>query len=231
MLPTQPIVEIHSVVFSLKEANVNRIVSFVFLVLFSIPNVSHGQLIKSWGIKIGPAIAGQNWNYSIATGYSNDKIRWGLTVGPFAELFDTHHFCLVVEAIYIQKGFTDNFVTRSDRSGTTTSSPRLDYLSFPILPKLGFAVHPFTLYILAGPRVDILLSNSGKSESEALSNVDSFDFGASVGSGVECSLNAKLRIGLEARFSPSLRDIHHSTQLAIRNHSFEMLFTIGFDSM
>lgn len=151
-----------------------------------------------------------------------------MTSGVYLELLDVPLISLVAEIQYTQKGMTFSIpvTTESQPNGTgkfMTISPRVDYLSVPLLAKLRLKWLLFTPYLIAGPRADVLVSRRGGGYEDVVDKFESTDIGATFGVGVE--LHTLLPVGLlaELRYNPSFRDSYKDDFLTVRNRSFDFL--------
>jgi hypothetical protein len=197
------------------------------IVILGVVSITHGQLVRSYGIKLGAVSASQTWHYTytsdLTTGY-----RWGVTGGVYVELLDIPLLSFIAEIQYTQKGMTVTVpvTTESQPNGTgpfTTMSSRVDYLSVPLLAKLRLKSPLFTPYLIAGPRVDLLVSKRGDGFEAVVDKFESTDFGGTVGLGVE--LHTLFPVGLlaEFRYNSSFKDVFNNNLLTVRNHSFDFL--------
>jgi hypothetical protein len=201
-----------------------------FLVLaafLSAASMTHAQLVRSYGIKLGTVAANQTWKYTGAPELTTSE-RWGVTGGVYIELLDLPVIGVVGEIQYTQKGmkFSIPVTTASQPEGTgqfITLSPKVDYLSVPVLAKVRLPFPAISPYIIAGPRMDLLLSKHGDGFDAVVDEFKSSDVGATIGVGVE--LHTLLPVGIlaEVRYNPSFRDSYTSNSLTVRNHSFDFL--------
>ncbi len=206
------------------------ILPIIALCLF--PLLAEAQLIRSFGIKAGTAAASENWQYSQNPGLIDPLTRWGLDVGGFVEWFNIPILSVSSEVHYVQKGFRLQLpVTTAespDGNGSfLTLSPRVDYLSMPLLAKCRLDLESSSIYVLAGPRLDIFLSTKDVGFGDVLKKFRSNEFGFTMGVGCEAAKIGPLTLGLEARYSPTLQDSYSTNLLAVRNQSFEMLLVIS----
>lgn len=199
----------------------------ILIVLLSAASMAHAQLVRSYGIKLGAVSASQTWHYTytsdLTTGY-----RWGMTGGVYVELLDIPLVSVVAEIQYTQKGMTFSIpvTTEAQPNGTgqvITRSPKVDYLSMPVLAKLRLPSPVITPYLIAGPRVDVLVSRRGDGFEAVVDKFESTDIGGTFGVGIE--LHTLLPIGLlaELRYNPSFRDAFNNNLLTVRNRSFDFL--------
>lgn len=196
---------------------------------------SHAQLVHSYGVKVGIAQASQNWNYSgMFTGVTvYQKPRLGLNVGVFVEWLNIPVISVMTEVHYIQKGAEDEYEVRTVQfpEGTgemRTLSPRIDYLSIPLLAKLRYETPYISLYSFGGPRFDILTGNNNDASGAVFNEFKSSEYGLTFGAGIEVPLITFYRIGCEIRRSYSSQNAFANQVLTVKNNSTELLLTIGF---
>ena len=202
----------------------------VFVICSSIQ--AEAQLVRSVGVKIGAAVAGQEWHYTMPDIHFADQYRWGYSFGGYIEWLNISTFSLLTEVHYIQKGFKQEF-DKTDVVGNDIGSfymlPQIDYLSIPILVKIRYEMSSFSPYLFIGPRYDYRLRTKPDGFGLGLEKLKNSDFGITVGGGFEFSNISSLKIGTEFRYSPGLQDIYSNQNgLRIQNRSVEMLLTIGY---
>jgi hypothetical protein len=200
---------------------------FILAAFVSAASMTHAQLVRGYGIKLGTVAANQTWKYTGAPELTTSE-RWGVTGGVYIELLDLPVIGVVGEIQYTQKGmkFSIPVTTASQPEGTgqfITLSPKVDYLSVPVLAKVRLPFPAFSPYIIAGPRMDLLLSKRGDGFDAVVDEFKSTEVGGTFGVGVE--LRTLLPVGLlaEIRYNPSFRDAFKSEFLSVRNHSFDFL--------
>ncbi len=205
---------------------------FVIAFLLIIQSAGSAQIIRTIGVKGGAVSATQSWDYaSPFTGFDTER-RWGIDIGVFVEWLNLPVFSLSSEVHYIQKGMKLSLpiTTEQNPDGTGeywTRSPRVDYLSVPVLAKVRFLDAQLSPYIVAGPRVDFLLQTKGDGFEVVLDKFEKVDFGTTVGVGIEIKSFELVQLGIEFRFSPSFNDGYSSTYTKVRNSSMEFLFVAG----
>ena len=193
------------------------------LVLLLAQSAAQAQLTRSYGIKLGLVGANETWSTIPAT-----DTRWGFTAGVYAELPYSKYLSADGEIQYTQKGMKYSIpvttASQPDGSGQYyTLSPRIDYISIPILAKLRLPLPKFTPYLVVGPRFDFLISRSGGPLDAAISQFDKMDYGLTIGAGVE--LNSIFPFGLlaEFRYNPNSYDSYNNQYLSVRNRSMDFL--------
>lgn len=190
---------------------------------------AQAQLRRSYGIKIGAVGANETW--SDITGDWNTKSRWGFTADAYAEIPLSRFLSAQGEIQYTQKGMSLSVpvttASQPDGSGQYyTISPRIDYISIPLLAKLRIPLIPITPYILVGPRFDFLILKKADGLDPVVDNFDNMDYGLTVGAGVE--LDSLLPFGLlaEFRYNPNAYDSYESGSQRVRNRSLDFLVGI-----
>jgi hypothetical protein len=160
---------------------------------------------------------------------SSPANRWGFTSGIFLEAIDLRYLSVVAEVQYTQKGmkWTIPITTETQPDGTgeyVTRSPRVDYVSIPVLAKVRFSTPIAMLYILAGPRFDFLIYKNADGFDPIVHKFENSDFGATLGFGVERELS-HFSILAEIRSNPNLKDSFNNEFLTVRNRSWD--FVVG----
>jgi hypothetical protein len=200
---------------------------FILAAFLTAASITHAQFVRGYGIKLGTVAANQSWKYT-NTPELTTSARWGVTGGVYIELLDLPLISVVGEIQYTQKGMklSTPITTESHPEGIgqfLTESPRVDYLSVPILAKVRLPFPAISPYLIAGPRADLLLSKKGDGFDPVVDNFKSTEVGGTFGLGVE--LHTLLPVGLlaEIRYNPNFRDAYKSEFLSVRNHSFDFL--------
>jgi hypothetical protein len=204
---------------------------FIVATFLSASSMTHAQLVRGYGIKLGTVAANQTWQSRLPSNLTFDwpnEYRWGTTGGVYVELLDIPLLSLIAELQYTQKGMRypieQTSVLQPDGTGQfVTLSPRVDYISIPLLAKLRFQVPSFTPYLIAGPRADLLVYRRGGGFEAIVDEFKSTDAGGTFGLGVE--MHSLLPVGLlaEIRYNPSFSDVYKNEFLSVRNHSFDFL--------
>lgn len=149
--------------------------------------------------------------------------RWGAAAGLFAGRNISENVGIQLEGLFSQRGAKDS------TSGSDTTL-RLTYLDVPLTARFGSTTsnnvhfHAFT-----GPQLGIKLSAKAKddflgTEIDLDDEVKSWDFGWTVGAGVEMN-----KISLDARYTMGLTNIDDSdTDASIKNRTFTVLLGYRF---
>jgi hypothetical protein len=196
-----------------------------FLIL--VPMELTGQLVKGYGVKLALTSANQTFE-PLET-----NRRKGFNVAGYVEWFTMPYFSLLTQMEYVQRGMTVDFIVTSPSGptpiGTLTQDNRVDYLSIPILVKVGLPTTTIRPFVIAGPRVDFPIGH--RTDDNVLGGVyDKFKtmFGASVGVGVETSTLLPVTVAIEARYNIDFSDSYVGQAVAIRNNAFDFWLGVGF---
>ena len=204
----------------------------VIVLLLIIQAAGSAQAIRTFGVKGGAVTASQTWDYVSPFTDLDTERRWGIDIGVFVEWLNMPVFSFSSEVHYIQKGMKISLpvTTEQNPAGTGeywTRSPRVDYISVPMLGKARFMDAQVSPYIIAGLRVDFLLQTKGEGFEAVLDKFEKVDFGATVGAGIEVKSFEPVQLGIEFRLSPSFKDGYSSSFTKVRNSSMEFLLVAG----
>jgi len=200
--------------------------------LLLIAATSSGQIIRAFGVKGGPLLASQTWDYAAPASDLETESRWGIDAGLFIEWLRIPVLSVSSEVHYVQKGMEVRFLLTSEqypegRGEYLTRSPRIDYLSALFLAKARLMEEGISPYVLAGPRLDFLLQTKGEGFEIVLDRFRETDIGVTLGAGVEVRSFDGVALGVEFRYSPSFRDGYSSSLLSVRNSSVEFLLVVA----
>ncbi len=205
--------------------------SAAFLILMSCTD-SQAQFLRGYGLKLGAVAANQSWNYTGSSSMSYDN-RWGFTVSGYVEFLDLPFVSGVLEAQYTQKGISESIpvtdAAHPDGTGEfITYRPRVDYLSIPLMIKVRFPMQVLTPYVVAGPRLDLLVGKDGGAYSSVIDSFKTSDFGATFGAGMEFQSMLPVGVFAEFRYNPSFQDAYDKGALKIRNRSMDFVLGVRF---
>jgi hypothetical protein len=205
--------------------------SILIIVILLESPTAIAQLLKSYGLMAGVVAATQSYDYHdhpYLHGSLNTSYRWGFAVGGELEFFESPLLDISAELLYIQKGYSIPLELTSPQlpEGTgdfITVQPRCDYLSVSPTGRLTFASIGPSLYALFEPRFDFLLWKN-----ETSLDLNSLDIGATLGVGIQFSIQSFPKFFIEGRFSPSFTGAFHGQYLTVKNKSFEILTGVRF---
>jgi hypothetical protein len=138
----------------------NRKILFLTALSIVITVSAQAQSVKGWGVLAGYTSADQEWEPSLF----DTKSREGFHAGIYAEWLNLPYVSVVTGLMYTQKGAGDEMPITGEDSPTVleirTDYAKFDYLSLPVLGKVSLPWGTLSPYLLAGPRLDILLGHS-----------------------------------------------------------------------
>lgn len=191
----------------------------------------NSQTITNYGLKFGTVASNPIWKVG-SHSYDGVETRMGMDVGIFLNWGLGDNLSLLTEMHYTQKGlrFYQPVVNSNNDVVETyveSINPNVNYLSFPIFIKYDLLSSEVTPYIIGGLRIDFVLSKSEIENPRWLySNVSNYDFGGSVGLGVQTKSLLGIGTGLEIKYSPSFIKVDSSPMADITNRSLEINLVI-----
>ena len=224
--------------------NKKSLILFLFLILLGILSQNiFGQIPNGFGVKSGFTSA---WQTEIIGGSKVNGIdnKSGFIFGFYAAWFKSSWYSFTTELNYSQKGMQTEipFTTALQPDGTgefIRSNLRLSYLSLSILPNIYIEIQNIKLYAFTGPRFDVEISKgnnvSGPEPSRTffseevekqLKNYKSFQFGLTIGVGIQVSKLLPFSFGVEARYNPDISKVYEVNNLYLKNNSMDLLLTI-----
>lgn len=207
--------------------------SFAFLLLLgtSLGVLTSPAMGQMNGLDIRPGVKAGGDFMTVGGDDAPDNAdrRTGFLAGGFLLVDFAGPFALQPEALYVQKGWSQ------DIEGTSvTSTAKLDYVEIPVLAKFQLPVEgAFSPNLIAGPALGINVSaeveaeGDGGSNTEDLSDdVSSTDFGLVVGAGSDFGVGAGT-LSVDFRYGLGLSSIDDTdTDASIQNRGF--MITAGF---
>ncbi|MDQ3192619.1 MAG: hypothetical protein M3Q58_13585 [Bacteroidota bacterium] len=181
------------------------------LFLFIAVSESQAQFLHSYGATIGLTRATQKGWLSPLDTPQNMKYRTGFNGSLFLEFFNHDVFTWVMEAQYNQKGA--RWVNEFD---DVVFKHRTNYGSFNNFLKARAEGIDINLYVLAGPRIEYLISQNAPLAFNQLH--------FSVSGGVGCDFNYwdPIILFTEVHYNPDLTTAANLGRETIRNRAFEL---------
>jgi len=126
--------------------------------------------------------------------------------------------------MYTQKGATleERITSATNPEGYPKSfSPRIEYISIPLLLSFRIGSSNVVPYIIAGPRIDYFLASSAEYASHKViyDDFNQVDFGVTIGGGL---LFSRI-ISMEIRYCPNLSRSRDNGFIFIKNNSVDFL--------
>lgn len=194
------------------------------ILILGTQGLAHAQLRQYLGLKIGAVAANETWT-GFASGVHTEN-RWGFTVDAFADVPFFNFFSAQGEVQYTQKGTSFPQTILSPSGGQIqyrTVSPRIDYISIPLLAKFMVPLKSFTPYVLVGPRFDFLVGKAPDGLGGIIDYYDNMDYGLTVGAGVEIDSLFPFGILAEFRYNPNSYNSYDNGGETVKNRSADFL--------
>jgi hypothetical protein len=192
-----------------------------------------GQVAYTFGVKGGISVANQRYRITpIDFTLDTDPVP-GPAASVFLETFRGSHFSFQLDLSYACKGSitTVQGVTvnhlEQDRINVIEGEParsRFRYMSLSPVVRYRLGQGSLVPYILAGPRLDLLLNYSSDSD-YPLEMQRVVVFGLSCGAGAEYSLQ-KMGLFGELQYQPDLSPVTNEDPLLIRNRMLSLMLGI-----
>lgn len=212
-----------------------RTVLILFIVLTLVAGSAQSSGIFSYGAKAGLSFAATDYKYEVtALGEKKRDWRNGLLVGVVFDYRLLPFASVRPEFTYVQKGSKYNFEITTEQYPLGTgeymeANERIDYLSLQLLvkvraPKPG--PHP---YLLAGPRLDLKLSESSDfGGNSVLDKAKSTVFGGTVGAGFSIPVGPVTNLFVEFEYYPDFGDAVNETAVNVTNKSLSVAAGLMF---
>jgi len=204
---------------------------FGILLIILLFQFSHAGFLHSWGVKFGLNIGYRKFDDWGSLLTDKDK-NIGFNAVFFLELIDIDNLNLLTEVQYKMLRMNERYFGNSDSPDVEVWNLNgLDYLSFPILLKIGYPIKNIIPFLCSGPRLDMLLKvHYDKLEHFNRDLADEFKrvvFGFDIGGGIKIKIGENLCITPEFRFCIDItksKGIYHDSA---SNRAY--LFMLGFN--
>jgi hypothetical protein len=202
--------------------------------LVAAPSVGAAQPDLSMGVKVGATSSGVS---STIPDYSV-KRRVGFGVFGYVDAALLPNLAVVAELGYAARGFVEEQEARDAQNlplGLVQANTRLDYLSTSLTLRASYSTGAISPYMIAGPRLDILVSRKagtfhfelGSLKSSFAELYESPAFGGIVGVGIDTGDLLAVPILLEARYNLDVTD-SLTGGFEMSNNAFDILLGVGF---
>lgn len=198
-----------------------RLITAALGAAIMLPSVAAAQSVypATFGLKAGV----NSSNLSSDDDLLDLGSRWGAVAGAFVGKNISENLGIQLEGLFSQRGANDK------TSGSDTSL-RLTYLDVPLTARFGSTTaNNMHFHAFTGPQLGIKLSAKAKddflgTEIDLDDEVKSWDFGWTVGAGVEVN-----RVSLDARYTLGLTNIDNSdSDGSLKNRTFTVLLGYRF---
>lgn len=198
-----------------------------------------GQLVRSYGITVGPVVADQRYEYSPLSQFAPDpiypdKLLWGVDAGAFVEFFTLPHFSVVAGLNYSQKGrivtVIETAIDHTSPQGYVDLGPRdvtlrFHYISVPVLAKMRFETPAITPFLAAGPRFEYLVAYPS---SPAYDQFKKVGVALSISAGLELSTGFSPKLLLEGTYLPSISNAYQNEIVTVTSRAAAITVGVAF---
>jgi len=221
----------------------NKKLFIIFFILSALSSsITFSQILNSYGIKSGLNSAWQTETLFGKNYPSGNK--QGFVFGIYAEWLKSPWYSINTEVNYSQKGnqwvSSLVYILNGDVINTV-SDIRVNYLSVLITPDIYMELLGIKFYAFAGPRIDFELnkyynvtgtdpmsrSRWASSDNEILKKYKSFQYGFTVGVGLQIKDILPLPVGVEVRYNPNTSNVWEDEYSNTKNYSLDFLLTVA----
>ncbi len=199
-------------------------------------SVSHAQIYKDFGIKLGTTIANQNYEF-----YGTTNYKFGFTGGIFKEIHMYQNLNLVSGINYAQKGRLDPVYETNETGqyfGTIYIHNNVNFFTTELYAKYNGHSGIINPYLIAGLRMDVFISAKSTFENHPGTLPDypisnNKIFGGIIGLGISYNLKNSYSIFVESSYNPDFtylgeRDTEWGYKYTVLGNSFEIKSGIKF---
>jgi len=207
---------------------------YIFVFLFAYcqlqtANFVFGQFFQGVGITGGVTMAKQKWFLEMPDASRNiqkKKNIWGFNGSVRGEFINNDYIRWVTEFQFNQKGC-------KNKTDSATYKYKLNYLCWNNFIKLQYETFEGFPYILVGPRVEYLLSQSGPggpNHDVVVGYFNTFNFSWSAGVGYEKIVYGNFKPFIELHFNPDtpFYYAYNTDPLDVRNRAWELRIGVIF---
>ncbi len=190
---------------------------------------SSGQ-VRAYGLKIGTVASRLDFDYAANLDRNlNTYYRWGINVGVFIEALDVPNLSVVGSVDYTQKGVGFKLIERTPAhpegiEGPKSFADEIDYLSLSILLKPRIDLRFGEFYVLAGPRLDVMLR--ALNEWSIYTHFRDGAYGVTIGGGFIVPDMVARGVGLEIQYSPNFGKEYSSDKVSVTGTSVQILLVL-----
>ena len=175
------------------------------------------------GIKLGANFA----NLGGEDAGDDTSMRTGFMGGLFVGKHISDQIGFRVEGLYVQKG--DKEDVEVTPGNTVEVVNKLDYIEFPILFVYNLTnSETMAFNIFAGPTLGFNInaqSEADGGESVDIDNVQSFEFGAAIGAGLEKKMAGGKAFGIDARYSLGATSVIDVEDVSVKNRGIGVMLS------
>ena len=179
------------------------------------------QFVNSIGLTAGVSLGNQKFFFKEPAAISKKKYTVGFNASFFAEFFSHDYARWLSEIQYNQKGSID-------KQPEQNYPNKLQYLSWNNYLKLRYEMYSIIPYILVGPRLDYMLTQSTTSP-EIVSSFSKLNISAGLGGGVEFISYSNFKFLVEAFYNPDITPAYVTPELHVKNKNIELRIGLKYE--
>jgi opacity protein-like surface antigen len=196
-----------------------KIISFA--IILTIAFQCKAQFVNSIGLTAGVSAGNQKFFFKDPVAISKKKYTVGFNASFFAEFFSHDYARWVSEIQYNQKGSID-------KQPEQNYPNKLQYLSWNNYLKLRYEMYSIIPYVLVGPRLDYMLTQSITSP-EIVSSFSKLNLSAGLGGGVEFISYSNFKFLVEAFYNPDILPAYVTPDLHVKNKNIELRIGLKYE--
>ena len=196
-----------------------KIISFA--IILTIAFQCKAQFVNSIGLTAGVSAGNQKFFFKDPATISKKKYTFGFNASFFAEFFSHDYARWVSEIQYNQKGSIDK---QPDQNYPN----KLQYLSWNNYLKLRYEMYSIIPYVLVGPRLDYMLTQSTTSPA-IVSSFSKLNLSAGLGGGVEFISYSNFKFLVEAFYNPDILPAYVTPDLHVKNKNIELRIGLKYE--
>lgn len=188
------------------------------------PSGAFAQTSRTVGVHLGMVRAEQLWDDPVRGTRSN-----GFTIGIGVDVpTPVPAFSVRAGVGYVQRG-SGVWDTELDPDGVAQRNVRSHYLSVPLEAKVGRGIGPVSLYLVAGPVIDLLLDTQCSQDlCPLLEEERPMLLNATIGAGLAIPLQERLWADVEIRLTEGLTSGYSTAGTGLRYRSVEAVVRTRF---
>lgn len=203
------------------------------IIILSSFQINYSQFISNIGVKAGATFSNQDFRDSSGYMFWENDNNIGFNGSVFMEFLSTKNFNMVLDAGFERRGYAFE-VVRTDEFGNEIGRYNVHnnthYASIALLGKIKFPGNKISSYYIAGPRFDAYLGYNIASEddswnaveNDALEDFKKYNYGITIGAGLELSFVKRFRPFIEANYSPKIAESYNHRGFNIKEHYFNI---------
>ncbi len=196
-----------------------KLISIAFILAIAFQ--CKAQFVNSIGLTAGVSAGNQKFFFKDPAAISQKKYTFGFNASFFAEFFSHDYTRWVSELQYNQKGSIDKQFDQNYPN-------KLQYISWNNYLKIRYEMYSIIPYVLVGPRLDYMLSQSTTSPT-IVSNFSKLNMSAGLGGGIEFVSFSNFKFLVEAFYNPDIAPAYVTPDLHVKNKNIELRIGLKYE--